>query len=36
MCFVNAQGAFLRNKDGVVDRLLWHQNGKYSYCMRLP
>jgi CubicO group peptidase (beta-lactamase class C family) len=33
---VDAQGAFLRNKDGLVDRLLWHQGGKYQYCPRVP
>jgi D-alanyl-D-alanine-carboxypeptidase/D-alanyl-D-alanine-endopeptidase len=33
---VDAQGTFLRNKDGVVDRLLWHQGGKYQYCPRVP
>jgi hypothetical protein len=27
MRIVGAQGTFLRNKDGVVDRLLWHQGG---------
>ena len=33
---VDAQGTFLRNKDGNVDRLLWHQNGGYQYCPRVP
>jgi serine-type D-Ala-D-Ala carboxypeptidase/endopeptidase len=33
---VDAQGTFLRNKDGIVDRLLWHQGGKYQYCPRIP
>jgi D-alanyl-D-alanine-carboxypeptidase/D-alanyl-D-alanine-endopeptidase len=33
---VDAQGMFLRNKDGVVDRLLWHQSGRYTYCPRVP
>lgn len=32
---VDAQGTFLRNKDGVVDRLLWHQGGRYRYCPRV-
>jgi CubicO group peptidase (beta-lactamase class C family) len=36
MRLVDAQGTFLRNKDGTVDRLLWHQNGKYRYCPRVP
>jgi CubicO group peptidase (beta-lactamase class C family) len=36
MRLVDAQGTFLRNKDGMVDRLLWHQNGKYRYCPRVP
>lgn len=36
MRFVDAQGAFLRDKDGAVDRLLWHQNGRYTYCPRAP
>jgi CubicO group peptidase (beta-lactamase class C family) len=36
MRIVDAQGTFLRNTDGVVDRLLWHQNGRYTYCPRLP
>ncbi|MEA2884455.1 MAG: serine-type D-Ala-D-Ala carboxypeptidase/endopeptidase [Bradyrhizobium sp.] len=36
MRLVDAQGTFLRNKDGAVDRLLWHQNGKYRYCPRVP
>ncbi|MGZ5877212.1 MAG: serine hydrolase [Bradyrhizobium sp.] len=36
MRFVDAQGTFLRNKDGNVDRLLWHQNGRYQYCPRTP
>jgi serine-type D-Ala-D-Ala carboxypeptidase/endopeptidase len=34
MRFVDAQGMFLRDKDGAVDRLLWHQNGRYTYCPR--
>lgn len=33
---VDAQGTFLRDKDGRVDRLLWHQNGRYQYCPRVP
>lgn len=33
---VDAQGTFLRNKDGIVDRLLWHQGGRYQYCTRIP
>ena len=33
---VDAQGTFLRDKDGMVDRLLWHQGGKYQYCPRVP
>lgn len=36
MRHVDAQGTFLRNKDGNVDRLLWHQNGRYQYCPRVP
>jgi serine-type D-Ala-D-Ala carboxypeptidase/endopeptidase len=36
MRIVDAQGTFLRGKDGVVDRLLWHQGGKYRYCPRVP
>lgn len=36
MRFVDAQGAFLRDKDGKVDRLLWHQSGRYQYCPRVP
>lgn len=36
MRFVDAQGTFLRNKDGNVDRLLWHQSGRYQYCPRVP
>ncbi|RXH07480.1 serine hydrolase [Bradyrhizobium guangzhouense] len=36
MRFVDAQGTFLRDKDGAVDRLLWHQNGRYTYCPRVP
>jgi CubicO group peptidase (beta-lactamase class C family) len=36
MRIVDAQGTFLRNKDGMVDRLLWHQGGKYQYCPRVP
>ena len=36
MRIVDAQGTFLRNKDGVVDRLLWHQGGGYKYCVRVP
>ncbi len=33
---VDAQGTFLRDRDGKVDRLLWHQGGKYQYCPRVP
>jgi D-alanyl-D-alanine-carboxypeptidase/D-alanyl-D-alanine-endopeptidase len=33
---VDAQATFLRDKDGAVDRLLWHQGGTYQYCPRLP
>jgi CubicO group peptidase (beta-lactamase class C family) len=36
MRFVDAQGTFLRDKDGRVDRLLWHQGGRYTYCPRIP
>lgn len=36
MRFVDAQATFLRNKDGAVDRLLWHQGGRYTYCSRVP
>jgi D-alanyl-D-alanine-carboxypeptidase/D-alanyl-D-alanine-endopeptidase len=36
MRFVDAQGTFLRSKDGNVDRLLWHQSGRYQYCPRIP
>lgn len=36
MRVVDAQGTFLRNKDGAVDRLLWHQGGRYRYCSREP
>ena len=36
MRFVDAQGTFLRDKDGAVDRLLWHKNGRYTYCPRVP
>jgi CubicO group peptidase (beta-lactamase class C family) len=36
MRMVDAQGTFLRNADGAVDRLLWHQGGKYVSCPRLP
>jgi serine-type D-Ala-D-Ala carboxypeptidase/endopeptidase len=36
MRYVDAQGTFLANKDGRVDRLLWHQNGSYQYCTRVP
>jgi D-alanyl-D-alanine-carboxypeptidase/D-alanyl-D-alanine-endopeptidase len=36
MRFVDAQGTFFQNKDGKVDRLLWHQNGSYQYCTRVP
>lgn len=36
MRVVDAQGTFLRNKDGAVDRLLWHQGGRYRYCRREP
>ena len=32
---VDAQGTFLRNKDGLVDRLVWHQNGRDQYCPRV-
>jgi D-alanyl-D-alanine-carboxypeptidase/D-alanyl-D-alanine-endopeptidase len=32
----DARGIFLRNKDGTVDRLLWHEGGKYHYCPRVP
>jgi CubicO group peptidase (beta-lactamase class C family) len=35
MRIVDAQGTFLRDKDGRVDRLLWHQGGKYQYCPRV-
>ncbi|WP_442895261.1 DUF3471 domain-containing protein [Bradyrhizobium sp. AZCC 2230] len=35
MRFVDAQGMFLHGKDGAVDRLLWHQNGRYTYCPRV-
>jgi serine-type D-Ala-D-Ala carboxypeptidase/endopeptidase len=31
----DAQATFLRDKDGRVDRLLWHQGG-YQYCPRVP
>jgi serine-type D-Ala-D-Ala carboxypeptidase/endopeptidase len=33
---VDAQGTFLPNRDGMVDRLLWHQGGAYRYCPRVP
>jgi serine-type D-Ala-D-Ala carboxypeptidase/endopeptidase len=36
MRFVDAQGRFLHDKDGAVDRLLWHQNGRYTYYPRVP
>jgi CubicO group peptidase (beta-lactamase class C family) len=36
MRFVDAQGIFLRDADGKVDRLLWHQGGRYQYCPRVP
>lgn len=36
MRLVDAQGTFMRDKDGAVDRLLWHQGGKYVYCPRVP
>ncbi len=36
MRFVDAQATFIRNRDGVVDRLLWHQGGRYQYCVRVP
>jgi hypothetical protein len=36
MRIVDARGTFLRDKDGVVDRLLWHQGGRYQYCPRVP
>jgi hypothetical protein len=36
MRMVDAQGAFLRDQDGRVDRLLWHQGGRYQYCPRMP
>ncbi|KJC61172.1 hypothetical protein UP10_09865 [Bradyrhizobium sp. LTSPM299] len=36
MRMVDAQGTFLRDKDGKVDRLLWHQGGRYQYCPRTP
>ena len=36
MRMVDAQGTFLRDKDGKVDRLLWHQGGRYTYCPRAP
>ena len=36
MRFVDAQGTFLRDADGKVDRLLWHQGGRYQYCPRVP
>jgi D-alanyl-D-alanine-carboxypeptidase/D-alanyl-D-alanine-endopeptidase len=36
MRFVDAQGTFLRDKDGAIDRLLWHQNGRYTYRPRVP
>jgi len=33
---VDAQGIFLRDAEGRVDRLLWHQGGRYQYCPRVP
>jgi len=36
MRLVDAQGTFMRDKDGAVDRLLWHQGGRYVYCPRIP
>jgi CubicO group peptidase (beta-lactamase class C family) len=36
MRFVDAQGTFLRDAEGRVDRLLWHQGGRYEYCPRVP
>jgi serine-type D-Ala-D-Ala carboxypeptidase/endopeptidase len=36
MRLADARGIFLRNKDGTVDRLLWHEGGKYHYCPRVP
>ena len=33
---VDAQGTFLRDAEGRVDRLLWHQGGRYQYCPRVP
>jgi CubicO group peptidase (beta-lactamase class C family) len=32
---VDAQSTFLRNKDGLVDRLVWHQDGLDQYCPRV-
>jgi serine-type D-Ala-D-Ala carboxypeptidase/endopeptidase len=32
---VDAQAIFLREDDGTVPRLIWHQGGKYQYCGRL-
>src|SRR5207247_10173555 len=32
---VDAQVTFLRNKDELVDRLVWHQNGRDQYCPRI-
>ena len=31
---VDAQAIFRRDKDGRVEGVLWHQNGKYQYCLR--
>lgn len=36
MRLVDAQGTFMRDKDGAIDRLLWHQGGRYVYCPRVP
>jgi hypothetical protein len=36
MRIVVAQGVFLRDANGRVDRLLWHQGGKYQYCLGAP
>ena len=32
---VDAQAIFLRDKDGQVQELIWHQNGRYRYCRRV-
>ncbi|TYO63056.1 serine hydrolase [Bradyrhizobium hipponense] len=32
---VDAQVTFLHNKDELVDRLVWHQNGRDQYCPRI-